>query len=399
MHSCGWNINPDAEHNWTRMVENVHTHIKKINWGYKKQLQQKKVKYFNCLGKLVDKHTVSLTNKRGKETTVTSKYIAIATGGRPKYEEIPNLKELSITSDDIFWKKDPPGKTLVVGAGYTSIECAGFLRGLGYEVDILIRNKFLKNFDRGMVEKVYQDAQNKQINFKVGKIVSLSKQSDMIETVFSLYKDFDVINGINQQNAEQFTETISYKTILLAIGRVPSTSKLNLKEIGVKIKPNGKIPVGDFYQTNIKNIFAIGDVKDRSFELTPIAIKEGIKLAEFLFGQKEKTIPINYNAIATTIFSPLEYAKCGLSEEKARLIYGKDDVRVFHSSFKPLEWNFFDKRQDSYCYAKVIVSNKKNLVLGVHYAGPNAGEVIQAYSFALIRKTTYEQFQEIGKSS
>jgi thioredoxin reductase (NADPH) len=398
MYSSGWDIDCEAKHDWQRMINNVSTHIKKINWGYKKQLQKENIKYFNCFGKLIDKNTVSLINKKGKESTVTSKYIVIATGGRPKYYDVPNLKELSITSDDLFWLKNPPGKTLVVGAGYTAIECAGFLRGLGYEVDILLRNKFLKKFDRGMVERIYQDAVNKQINFKTGKITSLSKKSDLIETNFVIYSNADPINGRKKDDiVEETTETVSYNTVLVAVGRTYNTHKLNLREVGVKIKDNNKIPVGDFYQTNIKNIFAIGDIKDRSFELTPIAIKEGIKLAEFLFNKKQRPVPINYNAIATTIFSPLEYAKCGLSEEKAILIYGEDDIEVYHSSFKPLEWNFYEKRENNLCYAKVVICKKKDLVLGVHYAGPNAGEVIQAYSFALIRNTTYKQFKEISK--
>ena len=307
LHCSGWDIDPNAKHNWERMLENVNTHIKKINWGYKKQLQKENVKYFNCFATMKDKHTIVLRNKKGKENIVTSKFVVIATGGRPKYLDIPEIKEIAITSDDIFWRKESPGKTLVIGSGYTSIECAGFLRGLGYEVDLLIRNTLLRNFDRDMVKRIYEDAKEKGIGFKAGRIkkVNKKKENGEVEIEFQVKKNFDIINGRSEEsNNEDYDkenevlETSSYKTILLAIGRIPQTHKIKLEEIGVKINPiTRKIPVSEYYSTNIKNIFAIGDIKDRSFELTPIAIKEGIILADYLFNKIEKPKPINYNAV------------------------------------------------------------------------------------------------------
>lgn len=87
----------------------------------------------------------------------------------------------------------------------------------------------------------------------------------------------------------------------------------------------------------MNNIYAIGDVISNAMELTPIAIKEGNIVADALFGKKAwKTI--DYSVVPTTIFTPLEYSSCGLSEEKAIEKHGKAFIRVYHAAFKPLEW-------------------------------------------------------------
>lgn len=95
----------------------------------------------------MDKHTISLDNGKGKIETVTADKIVIATGGRPIYPDIPGAKEYGITSDDLFYLKSAPGKTLVVGASYVALECAGFLTAFGYDTSVMVRSIFLRGFD------------------------------------------------------------------------------------------------------------------------------------------------------------------------------------------------------------------------------------------------------------
>lgn len=78
---------------------------------------------------------------------MTVNKIVIACGGRPRFPEIPGAKEYAISSDDIFSFKKAPGKTLVVGASYVALECAGFLTGLGYPVTVMVRSILLRGFD------------------------------------------------------------------------------------------------------------------------------------------------------------------------------------------------------------------------------------------------------------
>jgi len=123
----GWAPDMDAKHDWSKMVGQVQMHIKGLNWGYKSDMVKMKCKYFNSYATFVDAHTIKLDNGKGKVEQVTAEKIVIAVGGRPNYGGIPGDKEFGITSDDIFSLPKAPGNTLVIGASYIALECAGFL--------------------------------------------------------------------------------------------------------------------------------------------------------------------------------------------------------------------------------------------------------------------------------
>ena len=93
-------------------------------------------------------------DKKGKETRITADTFVIAPGGRPRYPDIPGAKEHCITSDDIFSLKTPPGKTLVVGASYVALECAGFIHGVGFDTTVMMRSIPLRGFDQQMAGQV-----------------------------------------------------------------------------------------------------------------------------------------------------------------------------------------------------------------------------------------------------
>ena len=126
------------KHSWEKMIGNVQAHIKGLNWGYKADLRSKNVKYFNELASFTGPNTIKAVNKKGEEKTVTAAKFILATGGRPIYPDIPGAKEFGITSDDIFSMPNDPGKTLLVGASYISLENAGFLSGMGKNVTVMV---------------------------------------------------------------------------------------------------------------------------------------------------------------------------------------------------------------------------------------------------------------------
>ncbi|XP_035304671.1 thioredoxin reductase 3 isoform X4 [Cricetulus griseus] len=179
-------------------------------------------------------------------------------------------------------------------------------------------------------------------------------------------------------------ETIEgvYNTVLLAVGRESCTRKIGLEKIGVKInEKSGKIPVNDMEQTNVPHVYAVGDILEGKPELTPVAIQAGKLLARRLFGGSlEKCDYIN---IPTTVFTPLEYGCCGLSEEKAIEVYKKENLEVYHNLFWPLEWTVTG-RDNNTCYAKIICNKFDNeRVVGFHLLGPNAGEITQGFAVAM----------------
>lgn len=141
---------------WPTMVDTVQKHIKSLNWGYKTDVIKLKIKYFNAYASFIDQHTIQVEDAKGVKTLVTAERIIIAVGGRPSYPGIPGDKEFGITSDDLFSMKKPPGKTLVVGASYVALECAGFLTAMGFDTTVMVRSIFLRGFDQDMAEMIAQ---------------------------------------------------------------------------------------------------------------------------------------------------------------------------------------------------------------------------------------------------
>mmetsp|Transcript_45129 Transcript_45129/g.51842 ORF Transcript_45129/g.51842 Transcript_45129/m.51842 type:complete len:508 (+) Transcript_45129:230-1753(+) len=380
MKNAGWKLENNG-HDWELMVKNVQTYIKKLNWGYKTQLRSKKVDYLNLLGHMVDAHTIKGSDpKKGIEKTLTAEKIVVAVGGRPHALNCPG-GELSISSDDIFAKKTAPGKTLVVGASYIALECAGFLAALGYDTTVMVRSILLRGFDRDMADKVGAFMEKHKVKFIRGAVPSKLEQveEDGKTRIKVTYKAGD----------EELSEV--YDTVLTAIGRRIDTD-IGLKELGVQVKPNGKVEVNEQEQTAVENVYAIGDAIERGLELTPVAIMAGRLLAHRFYNGKTKLM--DYALVPTTVFTPLEYSSCGLSEDEATAKFGEEVVEVYHSGFKPLEWNYV-KTSEPDCYVKVIVDTTNDKLLGIHYLGPHAGEVMQGYATALKLGATKEQLDSI----
>lgn len=381
MVEAGWEIDSNAKHSWAKMIENVNNHVKSLNWGYKKMLKESNIKLFPRLARLVDAHTIELDDGKGSKIQETADKIVIAVGGRPTYLDVPGSRQYCISSDDLFWLKEAPKKTLIIGAGYIAMECAGFLHALGNHTSLMVRSTPLRNFDQDMVKKVVEAMQQEGITFINNATPTKFEKSPDSDTQIRVFW--------NQDGEEKFED---YDTVMQAIGRYADTKQMNLETVGVQHK-EGKIIVKDS-QTSVENIYAIGDVCYGSPELTPVAIREAELLVERLYeGGTESLDPTH---IATTIFTPLEYACIGNSEEAARQRFGATAVEVYHMSFKPLEWNFLKwDRPDSLCYAKLIVNeHDSDRVVGLHFVGPNAGEVMQGYAVAITAGLTYKAFKK-----
>ncbi|XP_051922972.1 thioredoxin reductase 2, tandem duplicate 2 [Hippocampus zosterae] len=374
----GWQLSGPISHDWATMAEAVQNHVRSLNWGHRVQLQDKKVKYLNMRGSLVDEHTVKAVTKSGKEMTLTAKNIVIATGGRPKIPtNIAGAMEHGITSDDVFWLKESPGKTLVVGASYVALECGGFLTGIGLDTTVMVRSIALRGFDQQMAGLVTDYMESYGTNFALRCI---PKRVDKLPSGDLKVTWNDALTG-NEHND-------TYNTVLWAVGRAPETKALGLNKLGVQLnEETGKIIVGVDESTSVPNIYAFGDIGQGRPELTPTAIKAGKLLARRLAGHSTELM--NYDNVPTTVFTPLEYGCVGLSEEEAENRHGKDNIEVYHAFYKPLEFTVAE-RDASQCYLKVICQRHGDQkILGLHFTGPNAGEVTQGFAMGLRCGATY----------
>lgn len=368
MLEAGWQIEKKGEHLWEVASQKITSFIKSLNASREKRMVDEKIAYFNKRGRLLDAHTVELTDKEGGKEKVTAKYILIATGGRPTDPNIPG-KEHTISSDDIFWLKKRPGRTLCVGASYIALECAGFLKGLGMDVTVMVRSILLRGFDQEVANKIGDAMEAQGVRFirkAVPVSISLNEKGEKV---------------VRYKQGEQKLED-TFDTVLFAIGRTADTKTLGVEEVGVKTEKNGKIIAGDDDKTAVPSIYAVGDCCAGRLELTPTAIMAGRLLAGRLFG--DETRQMSYKYVATTVFTPLEYGSCGWSQEAAKEAFGKENILVYGSSFKPLQWALNPKRSQR-VYAKIVVNKKEDRVIGFHYLGPNAGEITQGFAVALVK--------------
>nr|WEU39069.1 thioredoxin glutathione reductase [Cryptocaryon irritans] len=377
----GWLIDPQSNHDWKSLVEKIQMYIKKLNFGYRSSLINENVKYFNRIAKFIDAHTIQLKDGEGQVSqTIRAKFVLVAVGGRPMIpEQLQESKQYLLTSDDIFSQKKSPGKTLCIGASYVSLECAGYLTSLGYDVTVMVRSILLRGFDQQMAELIGQYMENHNTKFLRGYVPKkvIKMEDGQLKVQYSKAGD-----------TKQIREEL-FDSVFIATGRKADTKNIGLEDVGVKIDLNGKVFVNENEQTNIANIYSIGDCAVGRPELTPPAIFAGRILARRLFDNYKK--PMDYEKIPTTVFTPIEYGACGISEEESIKRFGKDNIEVYHTFFKPLEWNLNPKNSDYSCYIKIIchIPDQERIV-GIHFIGPNAGEVIQGYSVAMKMGATKE---------
>ena len=221
-----------------------------------------------------------------------------------------------------------------------------------------------------MAEIVAASMIEKGVNIKMGaKPKSVVKQADGK----LLVKYF-----MNEKPEEIIADT--FDTVLFAVGRYALVEDMKLQNAGVEITEE-KLDVDQNSRTNIENIYAVGDVLHKKPELTPVAINAGRIIARHLFNDSDETM--DYQDVATTVFSPLEYGCVGLAEEVAVERHGADNVEVYHGYYKPTEF-FIPQRSVRYCYLKAVALREGDQqVLGLHFVGPVAGEIIQGFAVAL----------------
>ncbi len=372
---------------WETLVNTVQDHVHKLNFGYRTGLRSAKVKYVNAHASFADANTLTYTVK-GAEEKVTAKNILIATGGRPVVpDDVEGARECAITSDDLFSYDKTPGKTLVVGASYIALECAGLLTGLGFETHVAVRSILLRGFDRQCADKIGEIMRVTGTRFRNELPTKMANtDAGRIAVTFA--------SGNNEE----------FDTVLYATGRYADTKGLALDKAGVEALPDGKFAVNEYEQTNVPSVYAIGDILKGRPELTPVAIKTGELLARRLFAGSD--VKMDWNLVPTTVFTPAEYGAVGYSEEDAINVFGAENVETYLWEFTTLEhaaahrekveWereNEFDADMPPSCLCKLVTLPKdNNRVVGFHFVGPNAGEITQGYAVAMRAGATKADF-------
>ena len=328
----------------------------------------------------VDEHTVKVTDKDGNVTNYQAEKIVIATGGRPNLPPGEGIEENCISSDGFFELEDLPKVAVVVGAGYIAVELAGVLNSLGSETHLVVRKeRALREFD-----PMVSEALDKEM-VKAG--IFIHRNTNGVAKITS--------DGADKKNVFLQSGDVIYNAdvVLMAAGRVPNTGDwtpnteaLHLENCGVKIAPRKHIVVDEHQNTNVDNIYALGDVCG-VVELTPMAIAAGRRLADRLFSGNpiHETAKVSYECVPTVVFSHPTIGTCGLTEPKAIEKYGKNNIKVYTSRFSDSHYGIFDMLPEDKpkTVMKLVCAGVDEKVVGIHVLGMGADEMMQGFGVAM----------------
>lgn len=363
-----------VKHNFSVIKTKRDAYIERLNGIYLTNITKDKIYLQRGKAKFVGKNQVQVGDK-----VFTGKYITIAVGGKPTMPEIPG-KEHLITSDHFFELKELPKKVAVVGAGYIAVELACIFSILGSETDLVIRyDSPLRKFDSIIQEVLVGELKSLGINIVTQTIVKeIKKSADKTLSLITL--DGRSLGKYNQ--------------VLCAIGRDPMTQNLGLESAGVEVDANGYIPTNKFEETNIPEIFAVGDVNGK-MELTPVAIAAGRRLSDRIFGGK-KDAHLNYDFIPTVVFNHPPIGTIGLTEAEARDIEMKNPeneafkVKIYSCKFTNMYHAPCNRKSKT--AMKLVCQGPTEKVVGLHCIGIGSDEMLQGFGVAIKMGATKADF-------
>jgi glutathione reductase (NADPH) len=342
---------------WARFRKLRDQYIVGIRHRYKERLEAAGIHVVMEAAQLISADTVETTSG----ARASAPHIVIATGARPHRLDLPGF-ELGMVSDDIFTLEAAPRHIMVVGGGYVAVEFACVLRALGCEVDLLIRESMLGNFDAELVAALMERMQAHGIRIvRRSQVRAIEGKPGAITLKTDDGADYD-----------------GYDALLWAVGRVPNSEYIGLETLGVARDEEGHILVDAFQNTNVSGIYAVGDVTDR-WALTPVAVAAGRALADRLIGG-DTNARFDDSAVPSVVFSEPPLGMVGLTEQHARARYG-DDIVVHTGRYTPLMFMVAGRSQQS--VVKIICVGTDHKVIGIHVLGPGSDELLQGFAVAM----------------
>ncbi len=358
--SYGWSAK-QIRYNFNKMIKNKNKEIDRLENIYESNIKNSGVTIFKGNATFVNKNQIKINGE-----IIKGNKIIIACGGTPVSLEIPG-SNLMDDSDKIMNLKRFPKSLTIVGAGYIAIEFAFIFANLGTKVNLVVRKNILRGFDDSLVEEIRKNLISKKVKiFFDSQVEEIKKHKSNLK--------------IHLKNKKFVSEKV-----LAAIGRQPNIKNLNIGKIGINLNSSGAIKVNAKLQTNISNIYAIGDVTDR-INLTPVAIAEGHSLADRLFSSKKRDVDLSY--VGSAVFSSPPICSIGLTEVEAYKRYKRVDV--YESKFNSLKYSIVKNKNST--YIKLLVNNKNDRIIGAHMLGEEAPEIIQIIGVAINAKATFKNF-------
>ena len=360
----GWDV-PQKRFDWAVLRDNVLAEVGRLEGLYAETLTNHQVTILRERVTIVGPNQVRL----GSGRMVTAGKILIAVGARAALPEIEGAEHI-ITSNEVFHLDQLPKRVVIAGGGYIANEFAGIFHQFGSHVTVVNRSDtILRGYDEQIVDRLVKISVAKGIDFRFNAgFAAIEKRED--GSLLCRMKG---------------TADIEADIVLFAIGRLPNTEDMGLREVGVELTERGAIKIDADYRSSVPSIFAVGDVTDR-IQLTPVAIREGQAFADTQFGNKPTRV--DYGSVPSSCFSHPPIGLVGLTESQAKNKLGV--VRTYTSDFRPMK-NVLAGRNERSLY-KLVVDDGSDEVVGIHMIGPDAPEILQGAAVAVKAKLKKADF-------
>jgi len=373
----GIEVSGDVKINLEKMIARKQAVVDQTVGGINYLMDKNKITVFNGLGSFVDATHIAVAKADGTSETIEAKYTVIATGSKPS--SLPFIKidkERIITSTEALALKEVPKHLVIIGGGVIGIELGQVYLRLGAQVSVVeFMDRIIPGMDSSLSKELTKVLKKQGMKFYVShKVKSVERNGDAVV--------------VQAENAKGETITLEGDYSLVSVGRRPYTDGLNADKAGVKISDRGQVEVNDHLQTNVPNIYAIGDVV-RGAMLAHKAEEEGVMVAEILAGQKPH---IDYNLIPGVVYTWPEVAAVGQTEEQLKAAGIAYKVGSF--PFKALGRARASADLDG--FVKILADEKTDEVLGVHMIGARTADLIAEAVTAMEFKASAEDISRMS---
>ncbi|MDR7209957.1 dihydrolipoyl dehydrogenase [Flavobacterium piscis] len=373
----GIEVSGDVKVNLEKMIARKQGVVDQTVGGINYLMDKNKITVFTGLGSFVDATHIAVAKADGTSETIEAKYTVIATGSKPS--SLPFIKidkERIITSTEALALKEVPKHLVIIGGGVIGIELGQVYLRLGAQVSVVeFMDRIIPGMDGALSKELTKVLKKQGMKFYVShKVKSVERNGDAVV--------------VQAENAKGETITLEGDYSLVSVGRRPYTDGLNADKAGVKISDRGQVEVNDHLQTNVPNIYAIGDVV-RGAMLAHKAEEEGTMVAEILAGQKPH---IDYNLIPGVVYTWPEVAAVGQTEEQVKA--SGTEYKVGSFPFKALGRARASGDLDG--FVKIIADAKTDEVLGVHMIGARTADLIAEAVTAMEFKASAEDISRMS---
>jgi glutathione reductase (NADPH) len=357
-----------APNDWAQLKLKRDAYVQRLNGIYERNLQSKGIRHVRGAARFLDAHSVAVNGE-----TLRARHVVIATGGSPRVPQLPGA-ELGITSDGFFALASRPARVAVVGSGYIGCELATSFHELGSEVELFIRRDcLLTHFDVMLGKSLMREMRAS------GLVIHEQVEPAAVREA----------SGKKTLVARDGREFAGFDCLLWAIGREPNVAQLDLPKAGVLLDEAQFVRTDEFQNTNVQDLYAIGDVTGRA-ALTPVAIAAGRRLSDRVFGGKPDR-RLDYSLIPTVIFTHPPMGTVGLTEAEARTRYGHD-VKVYVADFTPMYHALTTRK--THTDMKLVCAGEEQRIVGCHIIGMGADEMLQGFAVAVRMGATKRDFDD-----